>query len=193
MKSIRLLAAVAALAATTFFAKAPAVAAGRTFTPEFTAKVIHVDDGDTVVALAPDNRKLKVRLANIDAPETDHGRCRPSQPWAQQSTQRLKELVHGKTILFRCSQLDRYDRLVCDLHVGGTTANRALVKDGLAWANRSNPRYLRDPQVARAEQQAQAERVGLWRDKGAIPPWEWRHKTWGTQPGCGGSKDGGWL
>ena len=42
-------------------------------------KVIHVDDGDTLVVLTPDRQKLKVRLANIDAPESSHGRCRPGQ------------------------------------------------------------------------------------------------------------------
>lgn len=152
--------------------------AQRTFTPEFNAKVVHVDDGDTVVALHADGTKTKVRLANIDAPESDHGKCRPGQPFAAKSGAALKTLVLGKQVEFRCSTLDHYDRSVCDLHIDNTTANREVVRQGLAWANRARPSYLRDPQVIEAEKQAQAERRGLWSESQPVPPWMWRREAW---------------
>ena len=153
---------------------------------DFTARVIHVDDGDTVVALKSDMSKVKVRLANIDAPEVSHGNCRPGQPWSGQATQALKDLVLGQSIRFTCSTLDRYGRSVCDLNLSkspATTANRELTKMGLVWANRANPSYLRDPAVAAAEREAQARHLGLWSVAGAIAPWEWRQNAW-KQPGC---------
>jgi len=160
------------------------VHAQRTIQPEFTAKVIHVDDGDTVVVLDEQNQKTKVRLANIDAPETSHGRCRPGQPWSAQSTDFLGRAIKGRQVKLLCSTLDRYGRSVCDILIDGTTANRMLTSAGLAWANRSNPSYLRDPGVAQAELEARSARKGLWNDRQSIPPWEWRKTAWGAAPGC---------
>ncbi len=162
-----------------------ASAAGRSLAPEFQAKVVYVDDGDTVVALLPDHSQTTVRLANIDAPEASHGHCRPGQPWSAQSTQMLKTLVLGKTITFRCHDVDRYDRQVCDLDAGqAETANIQLVRAGLAWANRANPRYLRDRAVATAEDLARANQRGLWSQPGQTPPWVWRQTEWKQQRGC---------
>ena len=52
-----------------------------------------MDDGDTVTVLRADRSQSKVRLANIDAPETSHGRCKPGQPYSSQSTQLLAMLA----------------------------------------------------------------------------------------------------
>lgn len=152
--------------------------AQRTFTPSFEAKVVHVDDGDTVVARLDSGVNIKVRLANIDAPEENHGGCRPGQPYASASTASLKRMVLGKTIHFDCSTLDRYDRHVCDLQTGATTANIQLVSQGLAWANRANPSYLRDQRVAQAEADAMRLKQGLWASGEPVAPWEWRHTVW---------------
>jgi endonuclease YncB( thermonuclease family) len=159
--------------------------AQKTLTPSFTAKIIHVDDGDTVVALNEQNQKVKIRLANIDAPETSHGRCRPGQPWSEQSKQFLSDLVKGKFVQLTCSTLDRYDRSVCDIHLGRTTANRLLVESGLAWANRAHYSYLRDPLVTKVETYAVLAKRGLWSEPQATPPWEWRKVQWNSVPGCG--------
>jgi endonuclease YncB( thermonuclease family) len=150
----------------------------RVLTPEFSARVIHVNDGDTLVALRANGQKIKVRLANIDAPETDHGRCRPGQPFSEKSSQALKRLVHGKTTEFVCSTLDQYDRHICDVVLNNTTANRELVRQGLAWANRARPSYLRDSGVVDAEREAQVARRGLWTDPASIAPWQWRREEW---------------
>lgn len=156
----------------------------------FTAKVIHVSDGDTVVALDSTMKKIKVRLANIDAPESGHGTCRPGQPWSSQSTAFMSRLIKGRTVQFQCSQLDRYDRSICDILVDNTTANRALVAAGLAWANRAHPSYLQDPGVAQAEKDAASSRRGLWQDPAPIAPWEWRKTIWNspTLPSCNSSR-----
>ena len=154
------------------------VMAQRSFTSEFIARVIHVDDGDTLVAMPSNGQKVKVRLANVDAPEADHGRCKPGQPFAEKSTQTLKRLVHGNTVKFTCSTLDRYDRHICDVRIGETTASRELARQGMAWANRARPSYLRDDGVADAERDARSAGRGLWAVSGAVAPWQWRREEW---------------
>jgi micrococcal nuclease len=152
---------------------------------QMVGKVIHVDDGDTVIVLTPSREQVRIRLASIDAPETSHGDCRPGQPWSDQSRQRLRQLVLGKEMVLHCYELDRYERPVCDLPVAGGTANLTLVSEGLAWANRGGRGYIRDQVVVRAETQARAARLGLWQDAYASPPWEWRKTEWkAPQPGC---------
>ncbi|MGB5317374.1 MAG: thermonuclease family protein [Robiginitalea sp.] len=46
-----------------------------------------------------------------------------------------------------------------------------VLKAGLAWHFR---RYSKDEKLQALEDQARAEKVGLWKDKNPIPPWEWR-------------------
>lgn len=153
-------------------------------TEQFQARVVNVADGDTITALDANNRQVKVRLANIDAPETGHGRCRPGQPFSDRSKQHLSNLVKGKVVTLVCTDTDRYGRSICDVVVDGTTASRSLAQAGMAWANRANPRYLRDNGVAQAEQNAIQQRAGLWADRQQIPPWEWRKAAWNIAPGC---------
>lgn len=146
--------------------------------PDFTARVIHVQDGDTVEAMTSAGEKFTVRLASIDAPETFKNRCKPGQPFAQKSKDALSGMVLGKSIKFVCHDLDRYGRQVCDLQQDSTTASRELVRAGLAWANTSNPRYLRDKSLPDLESQARLARRGMWSTADNVAPWEWRRTAW---------------
>lgn len=141
---------------------------------EFSARVSFVDDGDTVWARKDSGERIKVRLANVDAPETGHTPCKKGQPWGDQSSEALKKLVMGKWVNFQCFEKDRFHRSVCDIQIGDTTVARELASRGMAWANRADPRYLRDPVVGRLEREARASKVGLWASESPIPPWEWR-------------------
>lgn len=142
-------------------------------------RVVAVSDGDTLTLLAGRDRH-RVRLASIDAPETGHGRQRPGQPFAQAARKALADLVAGKTLTLRCFERDRYARDVCDVPLpDGRTANRVMVENGLAWANRQGGgKYLRDAAMAGLERQARDRRLGLWRQPGAIAPWDWRWQCW---------------
>lgn len=142
-------------------------------------RVVAVSDGDTLTLLAGRDRH-RVRLASIDAPETGHGRQRPGQPFAQAARKALADLVAGKTLTLRCFERDRYARDVCDVPLpDGRTASRVMVENGLAWANRQGGgKYLRDAAMAGLERQARDRRLGLWRQPGAIAPWDWRWQCW---------------
>ena len=52
-------------------------------------KVVGITDGDTLTLLTPENRQIKVRLAEIDTPER-------GQPWGTRAKQALSDLAFGK-------------------------------------------------------------------------------------------------
>ena len=141
-------------------------------------KVVQVSDGDTI-NIRTDSETIRIRLASIDAPETSHGSDQPGQPFGEASRKFLAGLVAGKTIQAQCFEKDRFGRHICDVPVENTTANRLLVKNGMAWANQQGKgKYLRDPSLPELEKQARAARLGLWAEPGAVAPWVWRHDCW---------------
>jgi len=66
---------------------------------------------------------------------------------------------------------DRYGRSIGWVYCDGKNLNQELLKAGLAWHFR---RYSKDEKLQALEDQARAEKVGLWKDKNPIPPWDWR-------------------
>lgn len=140
---------------------------------------MHIDDGDTVIMMTADYAKVTVRLSDIDAPESSHGQRRPGQAFSALSTQSLRELVGGRQAKGDCYESDRYGRLVCQLTVDGVNVNAEQVRRGLAWANRANPRYVRNREVFRLEDAARAAGLGLWvQGQRPVPPWQWRRVCW---------------
>lgn len=133
-------------------------------------------DGDTV---AVRGWRERVRLANIDAPEMSHGYGKPGQPFSVQATKWMAQQIEGKEgVTLRCVDEDRYGRKVCDIFSKGNHVNKELVRAGLAWANTSNPRYLRDRTVLDAQEEARSAHRGLWTQPKPVPPWQWRHSCW---------------
>ena len=73
---------------------------------EITGKVVGVADGDTLTILDATNVQHKIRLADIDAPES-------GQPYGNRAKQRLRALVAGKSVTADCREKDKYGRDVC--------------------------------------------------------------------------------
>lgn len=128
-------------------------------------RVVGVHDGDTVTLLTTEKRQFKIRLAQIDAPES-------RQAFGQRSKQSLSDLVFNKTIRVEKETTDKYGRLVGTLYVDGLDVNREQVHRGMAWAYRQ---YLHDPSLIEVEAEARKARTGLWADANPMPPWEYRH------------------
>lgn len=142
-------------------------------------KVVHVDDGDTLVLLVDGRSKLRVRLSDIDAPESAHGKGRPGQPFSRKSTESLASLAHGRNAEASCFEKDRYGRSVCRVEVDGVDINAEQVRRGMAWANGAAKRYVRDARVYALEAQARGAKVGLWATPvPAVAPWHWRKACW---------------
>jgi endonuclease YncB( thermonuclease family) len=185
----------------------------------FNARVIAVIDGDTILVLRESGaspggrvhraRKIKVRLAGIDAPER-------RQPWGKQSRESLLEMVGGKQVGIEALATDIYGRTIGMVRVDGLDVDQEQVRRGMAWAERkwraASP-HDNDPVVkssthahggtgwVRLQQEARQARRGLWRQDHPQAPWRWRklhpyeedrsaghHKAAGPEPACGSKR-----
>lgn len=128
-------------------------------------KVISVTDGDTVTALV-EMVPIRIRMEGIDAPEN-------SQSFGAKSSEHLKALALGKSVTIRKSGTDKYGRTLAFLVVDGVELNAKMVEDGFAWHYK---KYNNDKNLASLEAEARKQGRGLWKDKAAIPPWEFRER-----------------
>jgi endonuclease YncB( thermonuclease family) len=127
-------------------------------------RVVGVYDGDTLTCLDENNQQQKVRLAEIDAPES-------GQDYGKVSREALAGMVFGRTVDVVDQGRDRYGRWVAHISVGGLDVNRQMIASGNAWHYTT---YSNDASLAAAQQQAQAQRLGLWAQQDPVPPWEYR-------------------
>lgn len=141
-------------------------AVGASAASEFTARVVGVQDGDTITVHAPGQPQTRVRLVEIDAPES-------AQPYGQRSKQVLSGLVFGRTVRIRSEGEDRYGRTLGRIYAGEVDVNAAMVRQGAAWVYRD---YNKDPSFPPLEARARLDRRGLWALQAdqITPPWEWR-------------------
>ncbi len=130
---------------------------------EYTAKVIVVIDGDTIVALH-NGAKEKIRLANIDAPEKD-------QPYGMDARQAMFSLVFKKQARIEPKVIDKYGRTVALVTVDGINVNEEMVKRGMAW---EYSHYKPGRVYMALQSDAQQAHRGLWSQRNPIAPWIWR-------------------
>lgn len=125
-------------------------------------RVVQVADGDTIVVLSKDNEQIKVRLFGIDAPEK-------SQDFGKKAQKYLASLVSGKYIDIHVKDKDQYGRTVAVIKHANQDLNALVVASGYAWAYRT---YSND--YVRFEDEARANKSGLWQQSKPVAPWEWR-------------------
>ncbi|MBL4663950.1 MAG: thermonuclease family protein [Flavobacteriaceae bacterium] len=130
-------------------------------------KVVGVTDGDTFTLLDKDSVLIKVRLANIDCPEK-------KQPYSDKATQFTSDAIFGEMITIKKLKSDRYRRYIAIVFYGDSiNLNQQLVKNGLAW---DYVKYSKDTLLKEYQKNARLMKLGLWRDKNPIAPWDWRDK-----------------
>jgi endonuclease YncB( thermonuclease family) len=136
------------------------------FADPIIARVVGVHDGDTITVLTPEKRQIKIRLAEIDAPEL-------SQPYGKKAKQLLSLMVFGKDVSIMPRTTDKYGRTVASVYQAQNDINLAMVQTGAAWAYR---KYLTDTSFLEAETEARKAGTGLWAlpPDQIMPPWEWR-------------------
>ena len=136
--------------------------------------VVGITDGDTLTARCPTGdavhpfSQVKVRLAEIDAPES-------GQPYGRRAKERLSALCYDVQATIRQTAGDRYGRMVARVECRGKDANMEMVKAGMAWAY---TKYQTDPEFPRAELAARQAGVGMWADStpaARTSPWHFRH------------------
>lgn len=135
---------------------------------------LKVLDGDTIIFRetgAVDN--IKIRLWGIDAPEK-------GQAFGAEATHKLARLIEHKGVLLRFREeakessegRDGYSRDLATIFRKGRNINLELVKGGFAW---HYAYYAADEtELAKAEKQARAERLGLWADDHPQEPRQFR-------------------
>jgi len=129
-----------------------------------TGVVTHVADGDTLDVSAG-GRTYTVRLEGIDAPEG-------GQAFSQQARQHLRVLAFSQPATVVVQTTDVYERLVARVIVGGRDLSEEMLRAGLAW---HFLRYSSDKRLQALEQQARQQRIGLWADRSAVAPWDYRN------------------
>lgn len=131
--------------------------------PVHAHKVVGVSDGATLTLLV-DERPVKVRLANIDAPDK-------AQAFGDRSKQSLAALCRGKDATYKELDVDRHGRSVALVHCDGVEVNRAQIERGMAWVY---PKTNQDLTLPGLEAMARRDRRGLWVDPEPVAPWEFR-------------------
>lgn len=130
-------------------------------------KVVGISDGDTVTLLAADKTSVRIRLAEIDAPEK-------SQAYGQASKASLSKMCFGKQAKAVVQDTDQYERKVARLFCDGVDANAEQVGRGMAWVY---DKYVKDSSLYALQSEVKSAGVGLWQDKNPMPPWAYRRQN----------------
>lgn len=137
-----------------------------------TGRVIGIADGDTITVLDNTNTQHKIRLGGIDAPEK-------KQAFGTISKKSLSDMVFGRDVEVDWHKEDRYGRKVGKVIFDERDVNLEQVKRGLAWFYKKYKGELEQTDriaYVQAQQEAEANSIGLWVDKNPIPPWQFREQ-----------------
>lgn len=137
-------------------------------------RVVRVSDGDTVTVLDAAKTQHKIRLLDIDAPES-------KQAFGQKCREHLASFIAGQAVRVTWKEKDQYGRILGTIWVQQFAAknegapswlnvNLQMVKDGYAWAYH----YTKTPAYLAAMREAKAAKRGLWIDPNAQDPWAFR-------------------
>jgi len=128
-------------------------------------KVIKIKDGDTVVVLLADKTQQTIRLAEVDCPEN-------GQAFGNNAKKFTSDQVFGKNIVFYQVGKDRYGRSIAGIFYDGDKyLSREIVKAGFGWWYF---KASKNTELRKLQDEAKQNRLGLWSDKNAISPWDFR-------------------
>lgn len=152
-------------------------------TQRFTATVVGVSDGDTIVVQDANQQKTTIRLRAVDAPETvchalkanDLSYCvETKQPYGKEAKAVMADWVMGRQVdIVPAAQNKSHGRTVADVVLNGEDINLKLVKYGYAW---HTPELAPDQHgqekavYAQAMREARAAQMGLWQDPNPVKP-----------------------
>ena len=131
---------------------------------EFYGIVCKVSDGDTITVISENDKKIKIRFADIDAPES-------SQKYGFESKNYLSRRILSKKVKIEVNTIDRYGRAVSTVYLGEENINEQMVKEGWAWWYRN---FSKKPIYGKYEAEAKLNKKGMWNSNDNIAPWEYR-------------------
>jgi endonuclease YncB( thermonuclease family) len=115
--------------------------------------VSNIIDGDTVQL----SNGETIRLLGINTPEM-------GQQYYEESKNRLKELIEGKTVTLEkdADDKDQYGRLLRFIFLDDENINIELVREGLAAAYIIPPNVKYETELREAENEAKDLEIGIW-------------------------------
>lgn len=150
---------------------APPLAAGVKFSIE-NAYVFKMPDGDTISVDYIDSatsRKVtsRIRVMGVDCPET-------AQNFGPEACEIGRALVFRKNVTLHVHTTDRYGRIVADVITDqGVEFGKEMLRKGAAWHYKA---YDKRQELAELEEQARAQRIGLWAYPRPVAPWDYRKR-----------------
>lgn len=149
---------------------------------EITVRPTLVVDGDTIDARTEDGRLIRIRLADLDAPELPHrsktGDIQPGQPGGHESTAALAQLLSKSEFATAvCYGGDVYRRHICTIYSNGMDVNQAMLEGGWAYLS------TRWTDVHRWRSFVAAA-LARWNNRGVLAmyanqhPSDWRRDCW---------------
>jgi micrococcal nuclease len=130
-----------------------------------TGKVIGVKDGDTVVVIDAANTQTTLRLAEVDCPEK-------KQAFGTKAKQFTSDAVYLKEVKYIVTDTDRYGRSIAKIYYDDNKYLSAeIIRNGFGWQYKQ---YSTSKLLANLEQEARANKRGLWVDPNPIYPSDFR-------------------
>jgi endonuclease YncB( thermonuclease family) len=141
---------------------------------KFEGRVVSVAAGHAMTVLA-DGGPARVRLFDAQSPRSD-------QPFSADAKKLTASEVFDRTVTVEVKKRDANGVLFAKIRLpGGRSLSELLVKEGLAWWNRTAAPD--DRRLERLERKAQKARRGLWSNPNPASPWASPSKTVpGTRP-----------
>jgi micrococcal nuclease len=124
------------------------------------AKVVEVNDGDTVV-IRMEGKTYRTRLIGIDAPEMGQ------KPWGRKAKKHLIEILKGSGGMVKVetdvTKYDKYDRLLAYLWLDDKTmVNEVMLSDGYAVLFTIQPNSKHVVRLKKAQRAAREDHAGIW-------------------------------
>lgn len=133
---------------------------------QIAGRVVRVIDGDTVSVLDANNIQHRIRLSQIDTPET-------KQAFSKVAKEALSDLIANKDVRVKIDGTDRYKRVLGEIFIADKNVNLYMVRNGFAWAYTD---YVTDKRYLDAQALAKKEQRGLWVDAQPVAPWDFRRQ-----------------
>lgn len=133
----------------------------------YTAHVVRIIDGDTIHVRDITGEAHRIRLAMIDAPESE-------QPFGTESTKKLSELLRQSTVRLKVKCIDKYNREVAFVYCEGKDVSAEMLKDGMALHYHMN--FDKCEIYDKFEAAAKRWHKGLWSQEKIEKPWDFRRK-----------------
>lgn len=127
-------------------------------------RVVKVIDGDTFW-VEGNNRRFKVRIIGVDAPETRNSRYKKQGYYGQEAKDFVRNLIDGKFVRleYDVQTIDKYQRDLAYVYLeDGTFLNEVLLQGGYAVVATFPPNIRYVEYFLQVQREARESRRGLW-------------------------------